>query len=102
MNKTISPHLYEALKDWLAAATSDEPPEPVRRRGLCDWVQLRAPFGVIVELRDLMVWDMNDSGHPFNNHSDLDYMREQCKNENPLRLAWVRAKIADYEQEMTQ
>lgn len=94
----ISDELYEILKKWLIEATSGNPSCWVRERGLCSYVG----NGDLVEEMQAFWADQGlDTSYPFEDGSVFDrynsYDADYAKHLNPLRLAWVRERIAEYD-----
>ncbi len=93
----ISDELYEQLKAWLIDATSDNPSRDVRCYGICWSVN---DSDLIREMQAFWVEQDLSPTLPFN--SDFQAYRSEKWDEvchlNPRRLAWVRERIAEYDQ----
>jgi hypothetical protein len=95
MSETITPALRAYLTDWLAWAEAGAPEhdEFRPRFGLC--TNARRRHRASADLRNALVADFGDeANHPFGGL--VRYMSEaEAHHTNPLRLAWVRAKLAE-------
>lgn len=97
--RTVSTRLYECLKLWLHVA--DGGIDTVfdgdcRNFGLCGWVAAYARFGEHAGLISEFRAFLPDSDFPFN-ESPRGYVMEDDKSKNPLRRAWVEARVKDFE-----
>ena len=96
----ISDELYAVLKRWLIEATSDNPSHSIQDYGLCCYVDDQ-------NLVDEMVAFWREQGldvsYPFEEPKGhwgrlMSYENDPRKHLNPRRLAWVRERIAEYDQ----
>lgn len=96
----ISDELYEQLKAWLIDATSSSPSYYARNHGLCSYVN---NGGLVDEMVAFWREQGLDVSYPFETgqrHTDRawHYETDGHKHLNPRRLAWVRERIAEYDQ----
>lgn len=100
----LSHKLYDILSAWLEKAESERPGYSVACHGLCWWVHQHAPHGsaYIKELKFHFDDDGLDTTYPF--EKGKGYIeRENAYNtdgechRNPRRLAWVKKKLKEYE-----
>jgi hypothetical protein len=97
----MSPALSRFLADWHTWATTGAPEGDTheggfsRRFGLCFHARKRSE-DIADELEDILVAEFPDNADmPFNHN--LDYWEEGDRgmmHRNPMRLAWVRQKLA--------
>lgn len=95
----ISKGLYEILKQWQTDATSAEPSFDAQTRGLCHYIGEHGSVCAQYEFNELLYAEFaNKATHPFNT-TIFNYFRERgLRHRNPARLAWVQAKLAEYEE----
>lgn len=94
----ISDELYEVLKAWLIDATSTSPSSEVRFCGLC--AQPHIDEELTSEMRAFWREQRLHEIFPFN-LTEGEYYHESNSGTchlNPRRLAWVKERIAEYDQ----
>lgn len=96
----ISDELYTQLKEWLEDATSASPSWQVQSTGLCAYMN---SVDLVREMRAFWEEQGFDPNFPFNpdTFGSASYYRESDRNAchlNPRRLAWVKERIAEYDQ----
>lgn len=87
----MSPELKEALREWLADATSEEPSREVRAQGLCAYVKRTHGWEIFEELNNIL-----DSLFPFGGFAEYyDRSENGTQHQCPARLAWVREQLGE-------
>lgn len=93
----ISKELYTFFKEWLEYAESANPPDYIKRYGLCNAVCMPYPQA-LEELCGIFSKVYNEVDFPFSNKEG--YTTRLCNETQhlcPKRLAFVREQIALYE-----
>lgn len=93
----ISEELYLALREWRRRVSAGIYGETFDY-GLCGCVTQYAMPPVSNELDELLLRELGDMSWPFNDGNSREYWQEKNKGANPLRRAWVDAKIKEYEE----
>lgn len=92
----MSPELKEALREWLADATSEEPSREVRIKGLCGYIKDNRGWALYEELDKIFEEMGGDPIFPFTSGFEYyDRRINETQHQCPARLTWVREQLGE-------